>query len=99
MNAIGIHKVNKGTSYKVLGLASVKYILDPECKAMKDQGIYKFVEGFGIKHYCLVLPFIVQGVFEGKMALVYDDWDVGNINFNKGLSSLCAKLFEYNVFG
>ena len=49
MHVIGIHRVNKGIGHKVLGLAYVKCILDQECKATKDQSLYKFGEDFGVK--------------------------------------------------
>ena len=96
---IGIKKVNKRTGHKVFNLAYMKYILDPEYKTMKDQGVYKTLTDFGVKHYCIYLLFINKGVFEGNTAVVYDDWDVGDINLKKFLPSLCAKLFRYNVFG
>jgi hypothetical protein len=36
-------------------------------------GIYDFVEDYGVNHYCLLLPFIDEGNFEGNVAVVYDD--------------------------
>ena len=65
MNVIGIQRVNKGRGDKVLGLAYVKCVLDPEVLAFKDQGIYDFIEDYGVEHYCLLLPFIDEGNFEG----------------------------------
>ena len=97
MNVIGIQRVNKGRGHKVLGLAYVKCLLDPENMAFRDQGIYDFIENYGVEHYCLLLPFIDEGNFEGNMAVVYDDWDVGDINFKKVLPTLCEILFGYNV--
>ena len=72
-------------------------MLDPEEKAFKDQGIYHFIEYYGVKQYCLLLPFIDEGNFESHMAVVYDDWDVGDISFKKVLPCLCETLFGYNV--
>ena len=81
----------------MLGMAYVKGVLDPEEKAFKDQGIYDFIEYYGVKHYCLLLPFTDEDNFEGHMAVVYDDWDVGGISFKKVLPCLCEILFGYNV--
>ena len=50
-----------------------------------------------MEHYCLLLPCIDEGKFEGNMAVVYDDWDVGDINFKKVLPTLCEILFGYKV--
>ena len=74
MNVIGIQRVNKGRGHKVLGLAYVKYLLDPENMAFRDQGICDFIENYGVEHYCVLLPFIDEGNFEGNMA---------DINFQK----------------
>ena len=97
MNVIGIQRVNKGREHKVLGLAYVRHVLDPEVNAIKDQGIYDFIEYYGVKHYCLLLPFIDVGNFEGHMAVVYDNCDVGDINFKKVLPTLCKIVFGYNI--
>ena len=51
-------RVNKGKGHTVLGMACVKYVLDPEEKVFKDQGIYNFIEYYGVKNYCLLLTFI-----------------------------------------
>ena len=57
----------------MLGMAYVKCVLDPEEKSFTDQGIYDFIEYYGVKHNCLLLPFIDEGNLEGNMAVVYDD--------------------------
>ena len=95
MNVTSTHRANKGRGHKVLSLAYVICKLDPECKATKYQGIgvYNFVENFGVKNDCLLLPFINLGVFEGNMVVVYDDWDVCGITFNK-----CLLLYVQNYF-
>ena len=97
MNVIGIQRVNKGRGHNVLGMAYVKCVLDPEEKAFKYQGIYDFIEYYEVKHYCLLLPFIDEGNFGGHVVVVYDNWDVGNINFKKVLPCLCKIFFVYNV--
>ena len=96
---LGMQRVNKGRGHKVLGIAYVKCVLDLEKKTFKDQGIYDFMEDFWVKNYCLFLSFIDGGEFEGNVAVMYYDWDVENINFNKCLPSLCENLFGYNIFG
>ena len=93
INVIGIQRVNKGRGHTVLGLAYVKCVLDPEVKAFRDQGIYDFIENYGVKQYYVLLPFIDEGNFEGNMVVVYDDWDVGDFNSKKVLPTLCEILF------
>ena len=97
MNVIGIQRVNKGRGHNVLGLAYIKCVLDPEVMAFKDQGIYDFIENYRVEHYWLLLPFIDEGNVEGSMAVVYDDWGVGDINFKKVLPTFCEILFGYKV--
>ena len=50
-----------------------------------------------MKHYCLLLPLIMDGNFAGKFAIVYDDWDVGDENFRKSLPNICKFCFANDV--
>ena len=72
-------------------------VLDPGEKSLKDEGIYDFIEYYGVKHYFILLQFIDEGKVEGNMAVVYDNWDVGDTNFKTVLPYLCEILFGYNV--
>ena len=78
----------------MLGEAYVKHVLDAGTRVFKDQRIYDAIEDVGVNKYCLLLPFIDGGKFDGNMAVLNDDWDVGGINSNKCLSCLCEHLFQ-----
>ena len=50
-----------------------------------------------IDHYCLLLPLINDGKFNGDYGLIYEDWDVADEYFKKILPCLCSLLFNINV--
>ena len=98
MNVIGVHRVEPGHGHKVVGLSYVKYVLDGERFAYQDVDVDVFMEQMDVQNYCLILSFIDRGVFGSDFAVVFDDWDVGDLYFNKCLPSLCALLFSDKVF-
>ena len=97
MNMIGVPCVEPGHGHKVVGL-SVKGFLDDERFAYQDVDVDVFTERMDVHNYCLMLPFIDRGVFGSDFAVMFDDWDMGDLYFNKCLPSLCTLLFSNNVF-
>ena len=97
MNVVGVRRVNPGHGHKVLGFAYVKCVLDDEKFVLQDVHIDDFMIHNNVNHYCLLLPFIDRGVFSSHFAVIFDDWDVGDLYFNKCLPMLCSLLFSHQV--
>ena len=95
MNCIGVTRLNKGSSFKCVGLAYVKCKLDDACDILLDVEV-KTIEN-RIEHYCLMLPLIHDDDFDQDYAIIYDDWDVSDENWVKCLPSLCSLCFEVDV--
>ena len=95
MNCIGVTRLNKGSSFKCVGLAYVKCKLDDACDILLDVEV-KTIEN-RIEHYCLMLPLIQDGDFDQDYAIIYDDWDVSDENWVKCLPNLCPLCFEVDV--
>ena len=51
-----------------------------------------------MEHYCLLLPYVREGVpFAQQFAVVFHDWDVIGILWEKILPRLCKVLFSRDV--
>jgi len=94
MNFVEVKRLNKGSARKFVGLAFTKVVLG---KSMIDYEVDMIDSR--IDHYFLMLPFIDPGDFAQEFALVFEDWDTADENFNKCLPSLCAFCLDSNVFG
>ena len=97
MNVVGVRRINPGHGHKVLGFAYVECVLDDEKFVLKDVHIEDFMNQHNVNHYCLLLPFIDRGVFSSHFAVIFDDWDVGDLYFNKCLPTICSLLFSRRV--
>ena len=97
MNVAGVRRVNPGHGHKVVGLTFVKCVLDDERLVLKDVNIEDFTTQNNVKNYCLLLPFIDRGVISSEFAVMFEDWDVGDLYFNKCLPSLCSLIFSTQV--
>ena len=95
MNIVSIDRVDVGESMKSIGLAYVTCLCEDPIPDFQSVDVNS-VEDV-ISHHCLMLPFIQNGNFTGQYAVVYDDWDVGDECFKKGLPILCPLLFSSNV--
>lgn len=95
MSCVSLTRVGVGESTKLIGLAYVKCVLEEQDELMIGVGV-KTIEN-NMKHYCLLLPLIMDGNFAGKFAIVYDDWDVGDENFRKSLPNICKFCFANDV--
>ena len=95
MNCISISRVNPGQSTKCIGLSYVKCQLDSQSDDLSNVDVGVVEEA--IDHYCLMLPLINEGQFNGDFGLIYEDWDVGDEYFKKVLPSICNLLFDTNV--
>lgn len=95
MSCVSLTRVGVGESTKLIGLAYVKCVLEEQDELMIGVGV-KTIEN-NMKHYCLLLPLIIDGDFAGKFAIVYDDWDVGDENFRKSLPNICKFCFANDV--
>ena len=95
MNCVGISRLNRGSSKKCIGLAYVKCELDRAMDDLENVDL-KTMEKH-MNYYCLLLPLIDSGVFDGEYAIVYHDWDVGDENFGKALPNLCSLCFGTNA--
>ena len=52
-----------------------------------------------IANYCLLLSWIndSEPSFDKEFAVVYDDWDVGDINHNKVLPGVCVEEMRDDI--
>ena len=95
MNCVSITRLNPGESTKCIGLAYVKCQLDEQCDELKNVDVETVEEA--IDHYCLLLPLIKNGTYDGDYAMIYEDWDLADEYFHKILPCLCSLLFTTNV--
>ena len=96
MNCVEVRRLNKGHARKCVGLAFTKVELKNSETDMMINCEVKFVES-RMDHYFLMLPLIERGDFAQEFALVFEDWDTADENFQKCLPSLCALCLEENV--
>ena len=98
MNCVEVQRLNRGDARKCVGLAFTKVELkNNEADMMIDCDV-DCVESC-MDHYFLMLPLIDRGNFSQEFALVFEDWDTADENFNKCLPSLCALCLAENVLG
>ena len=95
MNCIGISRLNYGKSTKCIGLPYVKCKIDDQIEDLLSVEVNTVGDIIG--NYCLLLPLIQDGEFNGQYTVIYDDWDVGDEYFRKCLPCLCLLLFNTNV--
>ena len=96
MNLAMVERINKEKEVLRFGLPFVKCRLNKERDEWMEKDV-KEVEA-EITSYCLLLPY-VEGKknFRQEYAVIYEDWDVGNANFEKDKMQVCGDVFEIDV--
>ena len=98
MNAVGIQRNNNGVGKMMVGFSYVKCEMKRTIYHLVDEEV-KDVEAM-ITGHCLLLPFSkLDEVFEKEYALVFSDWDVGQIGSTKDLPRVCTHCFAEDVLG
>ena len=92
MNLACIKRQNKGVGKMVMGLTYVKC---EQIYTMMEMNVKRIEEN--IQNYLLLLPPIFEENFVQEYAVIFHDWDVGDINHEKKLSNLCCYCFEKEV--
>jgi hypothetical protein len=95
MNIVSIDRVDYGLAMKSMGLAYVSCKLEDQRDELWSLDV-KTVED-KISSHCMLLPYIETGQFRELFTLIYDDWDIGDENFQKCLPMVCSTLFKTNV--
>ena len=78
-----------------LGLAYVKCEMDEDKYAAIDVSLDETEHA--MRSYGLLLPFVQDEKFQHQHAIVYHDWDVGDIIFEKRLPNICNRCFNVDV--
>ena len=93
---MGMKRVNKGDYVARGGLMYVECELDPDELWILEESVTE-VESI-TKNYCLLLPLVQKnGGTKTKYAVIFEDWDVGDENFNKCMPKICGRCFETDV--
>ena len=93
---VEIRRQNKGSGIVGVGLPYVKCELELAEKNMTNLNL-KHAET-SIIHHCLMLPHIQHDKdFDQYYAIVFDDWDVASVEFEKEKMSLFHGAFDVNV--
>ena len=96
MNQAIVERVHRGKYVIGIGLPFVKCVLHPEKDDWKRKAV-KDVEDV-ISNYCLLLPYVEKdSPFKQEYAIIYDDWDVGTIDFEKQKMTVCEDVFVVDV--
>ena len=97
MNVVAVRRKERGLGRHGVGLAFVKCKIDVEWKHLMDYSVEKMESN--IANYCLLLPWINDSKpsFDKEFAVVYDDWDVGDINHNKVLPGVCVEEMRDDI--
>ena len=96
MSMIGINRGNQGNYVARGGLKYVECELDPVDLWIVDERVSE-VESI-IENYCLLLPLVQKNIGNRKKyAVIFEDWDVGDENFIKGMPTISKECFETNV--
>jgi len=93
MNCVELKRQNKGIAHKFVGLAYVQFEMTKD-KLNSLEGVHVSTTELRMDHYFLMLPLIDSGNFAQNFAVIYNDWDVGDENFKKGLPNLCPSCFR-----
>ena len=99
MNVIAVRRKNCGMGRVGAGLAFVKCQIDEKHKHIMDYSVEKMESQ--IANYCLLLPWIndSEPAFDQEFAVVYDDWDVGDINHDKVLPGVYVEEMREDILG
>ena len=95
MNCVELKRQNKGVAHKFVGLAYVQFEMTKDKLNFLEE-VHVSTTELRMDHYFLMLPLIDSGNFEQHFAVIYNDWDVGDENFKKGLPNLCPSCFHTN---
>ena len=91
-NYVVIEQFDRGRGKYFFGLGYVKARTTSVRKNVSVKSLEKLMN-----HYCLKLPLVEQGCFGQHYGIIYDDWDVGDINFRKVLPGICHQCFSCNI--
>ena len=95
MNCVELKRQKKGIARKFVGLAYVQFEMTKD-KLIFLEGVHVSTTELRMDHYFLMLPLIDSGNFVQNVAVMFNDWDVGDKNFKKGLPNLCPFCFRTN---
>ena len=96
MNKAIVERVNRGKGVIGMGLPFVKCRLHPEKDEWKRRAVEDVEEV--TSNYCLLLPYVEKdSPFKQEHAIIYKDWDVGTINFEKQKMTVCEDVFVVDV--
>jgi len=87
----------KTSTYVGVGVAFVKCKMDGEKWPIIDHSVEEWEAQ--ITKYCLLLPWIDDNekAFAKEFAVVYDDWDVGDINHENILPGICVEEMKNDI--
>ena len=96
VNFVEVRRQNKGSGIVGVGLPFVKCELEVMETRMMNLNL-KHAET-SIIHHCLMLPHVeLDGKFDQHYAIVFDDWDIATVEFEKEKMSLFPGAFDVNV--
>ena len=95
VNIIGVSRQQVGSAKMCLGLAYVKCEMDEDKYAAVDVSLDETEHT--MRSYGLRLPFEQDEKFQHRHAIVYHDWDVGDIMFEQMLPNICEECFNVDL--